>query len=84
MLDATAVLYLKKAFCSYVTLTGTGIKTGSPALAQLFFQEMQSHLYWNTALTHKKAAVFSEAFVSTLLETHFISKRLMKARTEAG
>lgn len=65
-----------------MTLTGT--KTGSLALAQLFCQEMQSHLYWNTALTHKKAAVYLEAFVFTLLEIHFISKRLMKARTEAG
>lgn len=54
MLAATAVLHLKQAFCSYVNFTGTGIKIGSLALAQLFFEEMQSHLCWNTALTHKK------------------------------
>lgn len=76
MLAATAVLHLKSASCSYVTFTGTGIKTGSLALAQIFFQEMQSHLYWNTALTHKKAAMFSDAFVSTLLgQKHILFQR---------
>lgn len=72
MLAATAVLHFKQAFCSYVNFTGTGIKTGSLALAQLFFQEMQSHLYWNTVLTHKKSAMFSDAFVSTLLRQKHI------------
>lgn len=76
MLAATAVLHLKQAFCSYINFTGTGVRTGSLALPKLFFQETQSQLYWNTALTHKKAAMFSDAFVSTLLgQKHTLLQR---------
>lgn len=76
MLAATAVLHLKQALCSYVNFTGTGIQTGSLALAQLLFQEIESHLYWNTVLAHRKVAMFSDAFVSTLLrQKHILFQR---------
>lgn len=49
MLAATAVLHLKQAFCNYVNFTGTGIQTGSLALAR-FSSRKCSHIF--TGMQH--------------------------------